>query len=430
MIDLITPINALKDSLQKVQINEQNKPTYERLTSLISILENRVKGLGGIVCNSTYLSNITSYLSNIQSYVNTDISNPDNGYYVNIPGQIDNIISQLMYIPSSNNNETKQSLSQIVGLYKRQNDSIIQKMTEEKNDLAKQLNSLALKVTALETQIANKETELTTLSNNLKSQFADEQIQRDKEFTSQKNKISEVWLGISTDYKEKIEKVSADYEKIFTEQHDINQDNFDELHTNIKTQSDTILDYIKARKEEIKKIYGLVGDMVSCGEYKKYALEEHESAEKLFLTSFVLMCISSLVMIIAIIVEMCKEGAFSWWSLLTRLPIAFILLLPALYTAIEARRHRNQEIELRDFEIKIANIDPYLKNIDFVETVRETAGLSIPEGTKTARDLKIELAKEFFSKKEFKADTDNIVIPKDMIELVEKFMSFCDKKGK
>ena len=99
------------------------------------------------------------------------------------------------------------------------------------------------------------------------------------------------------------------------------------------------------------------------------------------------------------------------------------------YTAIEARKRRNQEIALRDFEIKIANIDPYLKNIDFVETERENSGQPFQEGTKTARDLKIELAKEFFSIKQVK-DTENIVFPKDAIEFFEKIMSFCDRREK
>ena len=133
-------------------------------------------------------------------------------------------------------------------------------------------------------------------------------------------------------------------------------------------------------------------------------------------------------MVAALIVEMCSEGEFSWWTVLTRLPIAVVLLLPAFYTAIEARKRRNQEILLRDFEIKIANVDPYLKNIDFVESERE-AKQNIPEGSKTARELKLELAKEFFGRHEVK-DTDNIVIPKDMIDLLEKFMRFCDKKDK
>ena len=58
MIDLITPINTLKESLEKVQLNEQNAATYERLKVLISILENRINGLGVMVCNPTYLNNI------------------------------------------------------------------------------------------------------------------------------------------------------------------------------------------------------------------------------------------------------------------------------------------------------------------------------------------------------------------------------------
>ena len=140
------------------------------------------------------------------------------------------------------------------------------------------------------------------------------------------------------------------------------------------------------------------------------------------------MCTAASILIGAIIYEIFWQQTFSWWSLLTRLPIAIILLLPASYMAIESRRHRNEEIALRDFEIKIANIDPYLKNIDFVETERENTNPS-ESGKMTARDLKIELAKEFFSKKKEEENPKNIVISEDMIKLFEKFMKIYDRKA-
>lgn len=127
MIDLITPINTLKESLEKVQLNEQNTATYEKLKILIPILESRVNGMGVMICNPTYLNNISAYLSNIQSYINSDIASPSSGYYGNIPGQIDNIVAQLPQIPTVDKTTVKQSLNQIIGVYKKQNENIIEK---------------------------------------------------------------------------------------------------------------------------------------------------------------------------------------------------------------------------------------------------------------------------------------------------------------
>lgn len=418
MIDLITPINTLKESLEKVQLNEQNAATYERLKVLISILENRINGLGVIVCNPTYLNNIASYLSSIQNYVNSDIANSSSGAYRNLSGQMDNIIAQLPHIPATEKSDIKQSLNQIINTYKKQNENIIEKIKQEKNDLEKDVSSLKQKVSTLEQQINNKEKELTTLLESFKQQFTSSQNHRDQSARERLNNTLLLWDEAGKKYSEQIKKSEDNIQK-----------QFDEKYEDLKQQTSSIISYMEERQEEIKKIYGLIGDMVSCGEYKKYANDEHKTANVLFWTSFGLFCTAAVVMIVATICELFNKGDFSWWTVLTRLPIALVILLPAFYTAIEARKRRNQEIALRDFEIKIANIDPYLKNIDFVETERENSGQLFQEGTKTARDLKIELAKEFFSIKQVK-DTENIVFPKDAIEFFEKIMSFCDRREK
>ncbi len=418
MIDLITPINTLKESLEKVQLNEQNTATYEKLKILIPILESRINGIGSMICNPAYLNNILSYLSNIQNYINSDISSPSSGYYGNIPSQIDNIVAQLLYIPTIDKATVKQSLEQIISTYKKQNENIIEKIKQKKDVLEKEMSNLKQKIASLETQINNKEQELTTLSESFKQQFTSSQNLRDQTARTKLDNTLQLWNEAGQKYSEQIKNNEEEIQK-----------KFDEKYEDLKQQAASIIGYMEERQEEIKKIYGLVGEIVSCGEYKKYAIDEHKTANIMFWTSFGLFCVAALVMIVATIIELCGDGIFSWWTVLTRLPVALVILLPAFYTAIEARKRRNQEIVLRDFEIKIANIDPYLKNIDFVESERETTGQSVSEGCKTARDLKIELAKEFFSIKQVK-DTDNIVIPKDMIELFEKFMAFCDRREK
>lgn len=97
---------------------------------------------------------------------------------------------------------------------------------------------------------------------------------------------------------------------------------------------------MEGRQEEIKKIYGLVGEIVSCGEYKKYAQREHSFANITFWSAFILMCISASVLVGAMTYDIFWQKSFSWISLLTKLPIAIILLLPASYMAIESRRHK------------------------------------------------------------------------------------------
>ena len=114
--------------------------------------------------------------------------------------------------------------------------------------------------------------------------------------------------------------------------------------------------------------------------------------------------------------------SFNWLDILLRVPISFVFYAPALYLAMEAKKRHNRQIELRDLEIKISAIDPYLKNIDFVESRREKG----TDGTLSAREVKLELAKKLFSPKQNNNKNDNIIIPKELIDLFEQMSKVCN----
>ena len=179
-------------------------------------------------------------------------------------------------------------------------------------------STLKQKVAGLETQIKNKEQELITLSENFKQQFTSSQNLRDQTARTKLDDTLQLWDDAEKKYSEQIKQSEENIQK-----------SFDEKYEDLKKQTKSIIDDMKEKQEEIKKIYGLVGDIVSCGEYKKYAQNEHNEAKKLFWISFDLFCGAALIMAIAIIRELFNDGDFSWWSVLTRLPIAVVILLPA-----------------------------------------------------------------------------------------------------
>ena len=160
--------------------------------------------MGAMICNQTYLNNISSYLSSIQNYVNSDIASPTSAYYSNIPGQIDNIVAQLPKIPTVDKTTVKQSLNQIIGVYKKQNENIIEKIKQEKDGLEKEVSTLKQKVASLETQINNKEQELTTLAENFKQQFTSSQNLRDQTARTKLDNTLQLWDEAGRKYSEQI----------------------------------------------------------------------------------------------------------------------------------------------------------------------------------------------------------------------------------
>lgn len=133
--------------------------------------------------------------------------------------------------------------------------------------MEKEVSTLKQKVASLETQINNKEQELTTLAENFKQQFTSSQNLRDQTARTKLDNTLQLWDEAGRKYSEQIKNNEEEIQK-----------KFDEKYEDLKQQTISIIKYMEERQEEIKKIYGLVGEMVSCGEYKKYAIDEHKTA--------------------------------------------------------------------------------------------------------------------------------------------------------
>ena len=95
-----------------------------------------------------------------------------------------------------------------------------------------------------------------------------------------------------------------------------------------------------------------------------------------------------------------------------RLLAALILFAPAFYCANVAKRQRDREFQLRDFEVKTAALEPFMERMKFNSNDQ-----------KTPKDaVKLDLTKIFFDKefaKENKQHGD-ILLSKDMLKGLEE----------
>ena len=110
-------------------------------------------------------------------------------------------------------------------------------------------------------------------------------------------------------------------------------------------------------------------------------------------------------------------------NLLYRMPLGFTLLLPAWYCANIANKQRNREFQLRDFEIKTAGLEPFIENMKMVKYNEK-------DGEENKKDeTKLELVKNIFQNDldKKKVDDKNIIIPKDMLELLKSCLENWSK---
>lgn len=228
---------------------------------------------------------------------------------------------------------------------------------------------------------------------------------------------------------------------------------FDSRQEEFKEQTDVILEKYNEYKNKIEELYGVIGEKAISGHSKTYADKTQLRATILFLLAFGVMAFVTGILLWIMFSES-QNNTFDWKNILYRIPTISILYIPAWYLASEARKQRDMAFELRDAEIKIATLDPYLKNIDLVESKEEQKNnvtfkeseVSKEDNTileqnqsykdnstqkLTARDVKIELAREFFSKRKESSSNESIIISKDTVNIVEKLIDvFGNRKNK
>ncbi|MBQ8843627.1 MAG: hypothetical protein IJ016_02425 [Elusimicrobiaceae bacterium] len=242
----------------------------------------------------------------------------------------------------------------------------------------------------------------------------DEKISLEKEIDSLRIAISTQQglnqQAVSTfqqEYKNLKEEQKADIEKI----KDSFSNKMQEAEKGYISNADTIISHLNTRKNEVEKLWGIIGQAAVSGQAQSYATRACRLAHFMMFLALIFMAyacynVYQLTNSIATGLSTIQPG-----MLLFRLLAAAILFAPAFYCANVAKRQRDREFQLRDFEVKTAALEPFVER------------MALQANSKADKDkMKIELTKTFFDK-EFSQKTKqhgDIFISADMRDSLEK----------
>lgn len=405
LLDKITEI----ESQIKADDFVDDSSLYNKLITTLKVLENRLKTQNSLLFDIPNITNsIQNNLNNLFSYTKSFGDSKNKIYIKNINDTLNAIIPIINTIPVTLKGETATNLNKILQDFENSNTTIIEELKKEKAILETQLTELKTQVSTLEKRIETKNTELDNISSNQQNQFSAAQEKRLNDFS---DKIKE-------------------FENSFNEQKNDQSNNYSTTFDNLKSEAENKLKLMEDIKAKIEQIYSIVGQEAIVGSQKAYADKAGIFANRLFFTSIALMLAFAVVVIWPVIEATCNSiivfdpsktfSNLNWNILLCRLPIAALLLLPAVYMANESKKQRDKENKYRELEIKMAAIEPYFNNI--CEKCKD-ANTQLPE--KDA--VKLELAKQLLIPTTTSSDK-NVIIPTDVSELIENILKVVCKK--
>lgn len=409
-------LENIREELKKVELNESNQKTYSKVEALVNLAEDRLRSEYAVFLSDQEEQNISSYFTSIFQTIQNDISNPQAGHFRDILPHIQNALGVLKNIPDVHTEHTKQNLNQIISSFKSQ-------ITKQKTGYDQKVAALEQSIKQLENKLSQKETEVTNLTTAFQQQFSKAQENRIADYGKQ---ISELKTQFEQKEKER-ESLFSQYEKARAQRDNNIETNLNKMYTSAEASAKTMLSHIRGIKDEAEKIFSLVGKTVLIGDKKVYADNARKRADRLFYCSVGLMIITAIIVIWPLLSKFAilvlpgnKEidiANFDWWTLIPRIFVTLILLLPAFYLANESKKQRDQENKFRELEVKINAIDPYLLAVSTKDSN------TIPLKDK----VKLELAKELLGKDSNIDNNNNTVLPNDTFKLFDKIIDFVTK---
>ena len=349
-----TLLNKITETENQIKVEDyvNDSGVYNKLIATLKALESRIKVQNPLLFNIPNITNpIQNNLSNLFAYTKSFSDSKNRSYINNINDTLNAIIPAINTLPISLKGETATNLNKILQDFENSNTVIIEQLIKEKDSLETQLTELKTQVATLEKRIETKNTELDNISSNQQNLFSAAQEKRLNDFS---DKIKE-------------------FEKTFEKQKTDQSNNYSTTFDNLKSEAENKLKLMEEIKAKIEQIYSIVGQEAIVGSQKAYADKAGIFANRLFFTSITLMLAFAVIVIWPVIEATCNSiivfdpsktfSNLNWNILLCRLPIAALLLLPAVYMANESKKQRDKENKYRELEIKMAAIEPYFNNI-------------------------------------------------------------------
>ncbi len=419
---LTNKLSFIEKAINDDSYNEMEKESLLAYQQLLTIIKTNLSSKALPMVNKTVLDNLNTAISNLTNGVLTNI----NGY----SSQYQSVMDWYKRIPTlEKKSEIKESYNSLIDNFLEKQDQIEEKIKNEIDKfILKQEHLTELTVKEIDDfkskqneQFDNWENEKTKMqeeidslreqNNNLKSQIENFEA----EIQNQQRKIDRIIDTFETTFKENTD----DFEERFTNKENEYNNTINGLLTEQKSAADKTLSHLEKRKDEVEKLWGIIGQAAISGNSQNYANKAKETADKMMWATLIIMGIVVTVLSITTIIDLIS-GSFNYLHFMYKIIGSTIFLVPALYCSNISKRHRDREFQLRDFEVKTAALEPFMENM-ILEHSADDQDINKDK-------VKLELTKTFFDKQFAVNNNSNdcIILPKEVAKIINNFAKKCN----
>ena len=396
---LSNKLEEIANALNNDTYNETQKESLLAYQQILVLIQANLNTRTLPIVPNRILNDLNAAIQNLHISYLIDMNN-------NYPYYQQLMNSYRMLFTIEKKSEVKESLNQILENFTNKQNKISETIDSEidnfKTCREEQLNSWEQEKEAMQSEIEQLKQDKIELDNEVK--LLSEKI------SEQESRVNDLMSKFKDDY----EANRDDFEERFVEQEKEHNTKVENLLSDQKNAADATLDHLEQRKEEVEKLWGIIGKSATVGNASSKATEHKKFADTMMWWTIVLMCIA--LVIIGIATWKLFSGTYTYMSFVWKVLTSAIILVPAFYCANISKRQRDREFQLRDFEIKIATLEPFMENMILDNDYDNDAPINKDK-------VKLELTKIFFDKQFSNSNNANdcIFIPKELAKILKEF---------
>jgi len=189
-------------------------------------------------------------------------------------------------------------------------------------------------------------------------QFSEAQENRNREFTAAQTESQKRFGDLVADYAKRL----ADQDAEFTKQRDASisdsKKRLEELHKEYANEAESVLKKVNARREEVEKLVGVIGNL---GVTSGYQTTANSARTSMWVWQGVAVVALGLVIWFAYRAFLpTMQGDFKWGSFATRVFLTITVGVLAAYAVSQADRFFHMEKHNRKLALELAAIDPFI----------------------------------------------------------------------
>lgn len=400
---LTNKLDEIQNGLQSEAYNDVQKDSLLAYQQILTMIQTNLNTRTLPIVPNRILNDLNAAIQNLHISYMLDMNN-NYSYYQQLMN------SYRMLFTIEKKSEVKESFNSLIDGFLVKQDKIKESISKEIDDFRKRQD----------TEIDDWQTEKEQLMEEIKAlKVENTQLQEkingfNQTLTKQEEKINKLISDFQTEYKENTE----DFETRFTSQEDEFNEKIKALLDEQKSNANDTLKHLEKRKDEVEKLWGIIGQSAISGNSQNYANNAKLIADIMMYITLGIMLIVVSVLAITTYLDL-KHGTFNYIHFMYKIIGSTIFLVPAFYCSNISKRHRDREFQLRDFEVKTAALEPFMENM-ILET---QAGDDINKDK-----VKLELTKTFFDKQFSGSNNSNdcIIIPKEIAKIINTFAKKCN----